>query len=154
MAKINIILLPHLINITHNTSINGILTRNQFNMQSALHAVVGPKKELHDLSGRVAVVTGGANGIGFQISRQFAQAKAKVVMINRKEEQGDEAIKQIKEETPGADVDWVGCDLGSLKEVKQVFSDLRNKLDRLDLVSHLSTQLAIHFPCTGLSSLT
>jgi NAD(P)-dependent dehydrogenase (short-subunit alcohol dehydrogenase family) len=81
------------------------------------------------------VVTGGANGIGFQISRQFAQAKAKVIMVNRKEDQGDEAIKQIKEETPGADVDWVGCDLGNLKEVKQVFTDLRNKLDRVDLVS-------------------
>jgi NAD(P)-dependent dehydrogenase (short-subunit alcohol dehydrogenase family) len=105
------------------------------NMQSALHSVVGPRKELHDLSGRTAVVTGGANGIGFQISRQFAQAKAKVIMVNRKEDQGDEAIKQIKDETPGADVDWVGCDLGNLKEVKQVFTDLRNKLDRLDLVS-------------------
>ncbi|EXJ90394.1 hypothetical protein A1O1_03495 [Capronia coronata CBS 617.96] len=103
-------------------------------MQSALHSVIGPKKELHDLSGRTAIVTGGANGIGFQISRQFAQAKAKVIMVNRKEDQGDEAIKQIREETPGADVDWVGCDLGSLKEVKQVFSDLREKLDRLDLL--------------------
>ncbi|ETI20723.1 hypothetical protein G647_07065 [Cladophialophora carrionii CBS 160.54] len=103
-------------------------------MQSALHSVIGPRKELHDLSGRTAVVTGGANGIGFQISRQFAQAKAKVIMVNRKEEQGDEAIKQIKEETPNADVDWVGCDLGNLKEVKQVFTDLRNKLDRVDLL--------------------
>ncbi|EHY59077.1 hypothetical protein HRR83_001654 [Exophiala dermatitidis] len=103
-------------------------------MQSALHAVVGPKKELHDLSGRTAIVTGGANGIGFQISRQFAQAKAKVIMVNRKEEQGDEAIKQIKAETPDADVDWVGCDLGSLKEVKEVFTDLREKLERLDLL--------------------
>ncbi|KAK4934602.1 hypothetical protein LTR10_024183 [Elasticomyces elasticus] len=103
-------------------------------MQSALHSVIGPKKELHDLSGRVAVVTGGANGIGFQISRQFAAAKAKVIMINRKEDQGEESIKQIKAETPGADVDWVGCDLGSLKEVKQVFTDLRKKLDRLDLL--------------------
>jgi hypothetical protein len=33
-------------------------------MQSALHAVVGPKKEIHDLKGRVALVTGGAFGIG------------------------------------------------------------------------------------------
>jgi hypothetical protein len=33
-------------------------------MQSALHAVVGPKKEIHDLNGRVALVTGGALGIG------------------------------------------------------------------------------------------
>ena len=55
-------------------------------------------------------------------------------MINRKEEQGDEAIKQICEETPGADVHWVGCDLGNLKEVQRTFTDLREKLDRLDLV--------------------
>ena len=33
-------------------------------MQSALHAVIGPKKEIHDLSGRVAVAVGGAMGIG------------------------------------------------------------------------------------------
>jgi len=33
-------------------------------MQSALHSVIGPKKEIHDLNGRVALVTGGALGIG------------------------------------------------------------------------------------------
>jgi hypothetical protein len=55
-------------------------------------------------------------------------------MINRKEDQGKHAIEQIRQETPGADVDWVGCDLGNLKEVKTIFSDLREKLDRLDLV--------------------
>lgn len=33
-------------------------------MQSVLHPVVGPKEEMHDLNGRVAVVTGGALGIG------------------------------------------------------------------------------------------
>jgi hypothetical protein len=33
-------------------------------MQSILHSIVGPKKEIHDLDGRVAIVTGGAFGIG------------------------------------------------------------------------------------------
>jgi hypothetical protein len=33
-------------------------------MQPVLHPVLGPKKEIHDLSGRVALVTGGAFGIG------------------------------------------------------------------------------------------
>jgi hypothetical protein len=33
-------------------------------MQSVLHPVIGPEKVVHDLSGRVAVVTGGAFGIG------------------------------------------------------------------------------------------
>jgi short-subunit dehydrogenase len=55
-------------------------------------------------------------------------------MINRKEDQGNEAIEQIRQETPDADVDWISCDLGNLKEVQNIFSDLRGKLDRLDLV--------------------
>jgi hypothetical protein len=35
-----------------------------YKMQSILHSIVGPKKEIHDLDGRVAIVTGGAFGIG------------------------------------------------------------------------------------------
>ena len=35
-------------------------------MQSALHSVIGPAKpEIDDLSGRVALVVGGALGIGY-----------------------------------------------------------------------------------------
>lgn len=33
-------------------------------MQAILGSLIGPRKELHDLSGRVAVVTGGSMGIG------------------------------------------------------------------------------------------
>lgn len=33
-------------------------------MQSILKPVIGPKKEVHDLGGRVALITGGALGIG------------------------------------------------------------------------------------------
>lgn len=36
-------------------------------MQSVLHSVIGPKKVLEDLEGRVALVTGGALGIGYRI---------------------------------------------------------------------------------------
>ena len=59
-------------------------------------------------------------------------------MINRKEEQGDEAIKKItalgEEQGKKVDVEWVGCDMGSLKEVKEVMSGLSGRLERLDLV--------------------
>jgi hypothetical protein len=34
-------------------------------MQAVLHPIIGPKKEIHDLAGRVAIVTGGALGIGY-----------------------------------------------------------------------------------------
>ena len=56
-------------------------------------------------------------------------------MVNRKGEQGDEAIKKIKDETNGeGKIEWVGCDLGNLKEVKAVFTGIREREERLDLV--------------------
>jgi len=105
-------------------------------MQSILHSVIGPK-EVHptNLDGKVAVVTGGALGIGYEISRALAHAGCRVIMVNRKEEQGDEAISKIKEETPSAKIEWKECDLGSLKAVRDVFSNLRESLPRLDYLS-------------------
>jgi NAD(P)-dependent dehydrogenase (short-subunit alcohol dehydrogenase family) len=105
-------------------------------MQSVLHQVIGPK-EVHptNLDGKVAIVTGGALGIGYEISRALAHAGCRVIMINRKEEQGDSAISKIKEETPGAKVEWKECDLGSLAMVRDVFTQLAKSLDRLDYLS-------------------
>jgi NAD(P)-dependent dehydrogenase (short-subunit alcohol dehydrogenase family) len=59
----------------------------------------------------------------------------RVIMVNRKEDQGEEAIKQIKEEVgEHAQIEWKQCDLGNLGMVKQVFSELAQSLDRLDQV--------------------
>lgn len=56
-------------------------------------------------------------------------------MVNRKEEQGDDAIKKIKEEAgQDARIEWIGCDIGNLKQIREVFSDIREREDRLDLV--------------------
>jgi len=129
-------------------------------MQSVLHSVIGPAGPQHaDLSGKVAVVTGGALGIGYEIARAFALENCRVIMVNRKEDQGDEAIAKIqadyasqpalpegtepsgnKELGAGlrkmekADVEWVGCDLGDLKMVKEVFEGIAEREKRLDLL--------------------
>ena len=59
-------------------------------------------------------------------------------MVNRKEEQGEEAIKKIKEEAgEKAQIEWMGCDLGNLKQVKEVFTRIRDREQRLDLVRDL-----------------
>jgi len=61
-------------------------------------------------------------------------------MINRKEEQGQDAIDKIKKEAgPDAKIEWIPCDLGSLKEVKEVFTGIREREKRLDLVCDPST---------------
>jgi hypothetical protein len=71
---------------------------------------------------------------------------AKVIMVNRKQEQGNEAIAKIKEsykkekgaEGGEAKIEWKGCDLGKLSNVQEVFGGFAKDLDRLDLVSRPS----------------
>jgi len=90
---------------------------------------------MNDLSGRLAVVTGGALGIGFECARALVLNGARVIMINRKQEQGLEAIDRIKKEAgESAEIEWIECDLGSLSMVKKVFSGIAEKEKRLDLL--------------------
>ncbi|RWQ92559.1 short-chain dehydrogenase [Paecilomyces variotii] len=104
-------------------------------MQSILKPVIGPRKEVHDLSGRVALITGGALGIGYEIARAFVLNGARVIMVNRKEDQGQDAIDKIKKEA-GADakIEWMPCDMGNLKQIKEVFTAFREREERLDLL--------------------
>lgn len=64
---------------------------------------------------------------------------ARVIMVNRKEEQGDDAIQKIKSEVgEDAQIEWVGCDMGNLKQIKEVIGGIAEKEERLDLVSNSS----------------
>jgi len=104
-------------------------------MQSILQKTTGIGPQVvkpENLEGRVAIVTGGALGIGFEVSRALAHAGCKVIMVNRKEEQGTSAIETVKNERHDADIDWKECDLGNLSQVREVFGGLRDSLDRLD----------------------
>ncbi|KAI0842421.1 NAD(P)-binding protein [Hypoxylon sp. FL0890] len=75
-----------------------------------------------------------ALGIGFEVSPALAHAGCKVIMVNRKEEQGVSAIETMKKETPNAQVDWKECDMGHLKQIQEMFSKLRQELDSVDFV--------------------
>ncbi|PHH59067.1 hypothetical protein CDD81_3832 [Ophiocordyceps australis] len=104
-------------------------------MQSALDAVVGPTEVQPDhLGGRIAIVTGGARGIGYETARALASAQCKVIIVNKNEGSSKEAISKIRQEVPDADVDFKVCNLGNLGQVKTVFSSLRESLERLDFV--------------------
>jgi 2-dehydro-3-deoxy-D-gluconate 5-dehydrogenase len=50
---------------------------------------------MFDLTGKVAVVTGGTSGIGFGIAKGFLQSGARVVLIGRDAERGAKALKAL-----------------------------------------------------------
>jgi len=80
---------------------------------TALEVVAG-----HDLSGRTAIVTGGAAGLGLQTVRALAQAGATVVIGARSTAAGEQAIAQI-EPASAKRISVEPLELGSFASVRQ-----------------------------------
>jgi NAD(P)-dependent dehydrogenase (short-subunit alcohol dehydrogenase family) len=72
----------------------------------------------HDLSGKVAIVTGAATGIGVETARALALAGAEVIIAARKPELGEEIANQINEEVGLKRVSFGMLDLSSLEAVR------------------------------------
>lgn len=90
---------------------------------------------------QVAIVTGGTAGIGYETAKPLALAGARVIVLSRKPEHGEEAIESIQREArenPAfkgkVDIEFTECDFGSLKNVRDVADRLRQKESRLDLL--------------------
>lgn len=66
-----------------------------------------------DLSGKTAVVTGSTAGIGLAIATGLAKAKARVVVVGRKQSRLDEAIAKVRDASGRDGVEGVVCDLGT-----------------------------------------
>ena len=71
------------------------------------------------IEGKVAVVTGAANGIGAEISRLYAQEGAKVVLADLALEKAQEVADAIVKES-GSEAIAVKCNVASKEEVQNV----------------------------------
>lgn len=79
-------------------------------------------KQLPDLSGKVAVVTGATGGIGGPLARELARAGATVVIAARDEGRGAATAQAIRAAVPGANAEVEALDLASLESVR-TFAD-------------------------------
>jgi NAD(P)-dependent dehydrogenase (short-subunit alcohol dehydrogenase family) len=81
--------------------------------------------DIPDLSGRVAVVTGGNGGLGLETSRQLAAHRAHVVIGARNLAKAEAASRTIGESVPDASLEIRQLDLGSLAAIADFASALR-----------------------------
>ena len=77
-----------------------------------------------DLSGKLAVVTGASDGIGFVIAGRLARAGAEVIMPVRNPAKGEQAADRIRSLAPGAKISTRSLDLSSLDSVAALTSQL------------------------------
>lgn len=71
---------------------------------------------MQDLSGRVAVITGGASGIGLATARRLAREGMRLVLADIRQDTLDTAVKEIQ--ALGAEVLGIQTDVGDLDQVQ------------------------------------
>lgn len=89
-------------------------------------------KNLFDLSGKVALVTGASRGIGESIARTLADNGAHVIVSSRKIE-GCEAVAQSIRDNGGS-AEAIACHIGEMEQIDAIFKAIEEKHGRLDIL--------------------
>lgn len=86
-----------------------------------------------DLTGKVAIVTGGDGGLGFPVVRALAQRGAMVVIASRKLSKCEAIANKVKAET-GSDVRGMRLDLASFASIRAFVKQFLGNSSRLDII--------------------
>ena len=87
-----------------------------------------------DLSGQVAVITGGNSGIGKETAAELAGMGAHVIIAARNPTKAAAAVKELKHRTSGATVEHLPLDLASFASVRAFADTFNARFDRLDVL--------------------
>jgi len=89
-------------------------------------------KELLNLSGKAAIVTGGSRGLGLQIAEALGEMGAKVALTARKKDELEHAVDHLKKK--GIEAYGFPCDLGKREAVPAAFEAMLKALGRVDIL--------------------
>src|SRR4051794_4151641 len=91
---------------------------------------------------KLALVTGGNRGLGFETSRQLAKKGYRVLLTSRNEAKGRSAAEKLKAE--GLDVEFLPLDVSQEESVRNAEAEIRKKHGRLDaLINNAGVMLDV-----------
>lgn len=89
-------------------------------------------EDLFSLKGKVAIVTGGSRGIGFEMARALSEAGANIIIVNRKETGGNIAVEKLREK--GADCLAIAADVSNQEDVVRVARQALECYRKIDIL--------------------
>ena len=91
-----------------------------------------PIQQLFDLTGKVALVTGGSRGLGLQIAEALGEAGAKILLTSRKAADLEEAAADLQ--AKGIDTRWVAADASDPLQIQRVVDEAMQRLGQIDIL--------------------
>ena len=82
-----------------------------------------------DLTNKVAIITGGAQGFGFAISERFIQSGAKVIMWDIDED----AAKKAKEKINSDNLSYQILDVTNSENINKNLKKIENQFNKIDI---------------------
>jgi gluconate 5-dehydrogenase len=89
-------------------------------------------RDLFNLSGRVAIVTGGSIGLGRQIAEGLAEMGANLVLCARKKERCQQAAEDLQQ--LGVKTLALGCDVKNPDDIHSVVDAAFSQFGRIDVL--------------------
>ena len=105
-------------------------------------------KNLFDLKGKVALVTGSTRGIGKSIAEELARAGAKVAISSRKAEACEEARKDLEKQ--GFEVISQPANISRKEDLQALVDATQQKWGRIDIAVANAASNPYYGPLTGL----
>jgi NAD(P)-dependent dehydrogenase (short-subunit alcohol dehydrogenase family) len=87
-----------------------------------------------DLSGKIIVITGANNGIGYESAREFSRKGAEVIVASRDANKAAQAIESIQKEIPDAKLKFIELNLASLASIRDFAETFKSSYDQLDIL--------------------
>lgn len=94
--------------------------------------MVATIKELFDLSGRVAIVTGGSRGLGREMAEGLAEAGASLMLCARREQWLAPTVAEMRAQ--GFHVEGVTCDVSNAEQVQSVVDATVEAYGKVDIL--------------------
>lgn len=85
-----------------------------------------------DFTGQIAVVTGGARGIGRGAAEAFAEAGARVYVVDIDEAGGEDVARAIQKQ--GGAASFIACDVTDARRVADTFARVVAEAGRIDVL--------------------
>ena len=89
-------------------------------------------KQLFDLTGKTALITGGLRGLGLQIAETLGGMGAKLALVARKQDELDEAVQHLQAQEVSAFA--YACDPSSAEAVEPLADRVAGALGGIDVL--------------------